>query len=105
MAIKFEQAKQLGIHDASGVINPYEYLWEQINGIYYPTVLVEQYFVRDLTGRGYTNTIYGRDELIEFFNACESEFSEVDDGDFESLADMYVGERITTTTIEITRIK
>jgi hypothetical protein len=67
--------------------------------------IIEKYFIRDLSGRGFTNTIHGRDELVKFFKDFEDEFSEfTTDNDWDSLADMYVGERIRTTTIEVTRI-
>jgi len=36
----YDCAKEF-VHDASGIENPYLWLWEKVNGIYYPAKLIE----------------------------------------------------------------
>jgi hypothetical protein len=81
-----------------------------------------EFFIKDLSDRGFTTTIYGEQNLVEFMLFNEEEFLELLSGDIECLiadghakgkafllaakgaADMWVGDTLRTNSIEVIRI-
>ena len=81
-----------------------------------------EFFIKDLSDRGFTTTIYGEQNLVEFMLFNEEEFYELLSDDIECLiadghakgkafllavkgaADMWVGDTLRTNSIEVIRI-